>query len=133
MSHVVCARLGVPVRYNRATRIPKEVCNAPLHDPGGLHTGGLGGTGQAAAESLSGDPTHGQELKGRVVSFYNSFGDYDAVVIVELPDNEAAAAVAIAASAGGALRAIKTTPLMTAQEGLKAMRKAKKAAYQPPK
>jgi uncharacterized protein with GYD domain len=74
-----------------------------------------------------------KNLKGRVVSFYNSFGDYDAVVIVELPDNEAAAAVAIAASAGGALRAIKTTPLMTTQEGLKAMRKAKKAAYQPPK
>ncbi len=74
-----------------------------------------------------------KNMKGRVVSFYNSFGDYDAVVIVELPDNEAAAAVAIAASAGGALRAIKTTPLMTTQEGLKAMRKAKKAAYQPPK
>ncbi len=74
-----------------------------------------------------------KNLKGRVVSFYNSFGDYDAVVIVELPDNEAAAAVAIAASAGGALKAIKTTPLMTTQEGLAAMRKAKKAAYQPPK
>ncbi len=50
-----------------------------------------------------------KNLKGRVVSFYNSFGDYDAVVIVELPDNEAAAAIAIAASAGGALKAIKTT------------------------
>ncbi len=74
-----------------------------------------------------------KNLKGRLVSYYNSFGDYDAVVIVELPDNEAAAAIAIAASAGGALKAIKTTPLMTTQEGLKAMRKAKRAAYQPPK
>ena len=74
-----------------------------------------------------------KNLKGRLVSYYNSFGDYDVVVIVELPDNEAAAAIAIAAAAGGALKAIKTTPLMTAQEGLNAMRKAMKAAYQPPK
>ena len=74
-----------------------------------------------------------KNLKGRLVSYYNSFGDYDVVVIVELPDNEAAAAIAIAAAAGGAVKAITTTPLMTAQEGLNAMRKAKKAAYQPPK
>ena len=36
-----------------------------------------------------------KNLKGRLVSYYNSFGDYDVVVIVELPDNEAAAAIAI--------------------------------------
>jgi len=38
-----------------------------------------------------------QEPQGRVVNFYNSFGDYHAIVIAELPDNEAAAAIAIAA------------------------------------
>ena len=74
-----------------------------------------------------------KNLKGRVISFYNSFGEYDAVVIAELPDNEAAAGIAIAATAGGAIKAIKTTPLMTVREGLGAMRKAKRARYQPPK
>ena len=68
-----------------------------------------------------------------MISFYNSFGEYDAVVIAELPDNEAAAGIAMAAAAGGAVKAIKTTPLMTVKEGLGAMRKAKRARYQPPK
>lgn len=74
-----------------------------------------------------------KNLKGRVISFYNSFGDYDVVLIAEMPNNEAAAGLAMAASAGGAIKAVKTTPLMTVQEGLDAMRKADKASYQRPK
>lgn len=74
-----------------------------------------------------------KNLKGRVISFYNSFGEYDVVLIAEMPDNQAAAGLSIAAAAGGALKAIKTTPLMTVQEGVGAMRKAKQARYQPPK
>jgi uncharacterized protein with GYD domain len=74
-----------------------------------------------------------KNLKGRVISFYNSFGEYDVVLIVEMPDNQSAAGLSIAAAAGGALKAIKTTPLMSVQEGVGAMRKAKQARYQPPK
>lgn len=74
-----------------------------------------------------------KNLKGRVIHFYNSFGEYDVVLIAEMPDNDSAAAAAIAAASGGALKAVKTTPLMTAQEGLSAMRKAKRMRYQPPK
>ena len=73
-----------------------------------------------------------RQLKGRLVSFYLAFGEYDAVVIAEMPDNEAAAALSIAASAGGAVKAIKTTSLMTVQEGIQAMRKAGKSGYRPP-
>ena len=64
-------------------------------------------------------------------SFF-TFGEYDLVTIVEFPNNEAAAAFAIAAAAGGACRAIKTTPLMTLSEGVEAMRKAAESSYRPP-
>ena len=74
-----------------------------------------------------------KNLKGRVINFYNSFGDYDVVLIAEMPNNEAAAGLSMAAAAGGAIKAVKTTPLMTVQEGLDAMRKADKASYQRPK
>lgn len=73
-----------------------------------------------------------KQLKGRLVSFYLSFGEYDAMGIAELPDNDSAAAFSMAVGAGGSVKAIKTTPLMTVQEGMKAMRKAKGAAYKPP-
>src|SRR3989304_5362328 len=48
------------------------------------------------------------------------FGEYDIVAILEFPDNAAAAAFSIAASAGGAVKSIQTTPLMTVAEGIEA-------------
>ena len=42
------------------------------------------------------------------------------------------AAVAIAFAAGGAVKAAKTTPLMTVGEGLEALTKVGGADYQPP-
>ena len=73
-----------------------------------------------------------KNLKGRLISFYLTFGESDAVIIAELPNNEAAAALSLAATAGGAMKSIKTTPLMTMAEGMTAMRKAKGASYKPP-
>lgn len=73
-----------------------------------------------------------RKLKGRLLDFYLSFGEYDAVVIAQLPDDQSAAAVSIAASAGGAIKGIKTTPLMTVRQGMGALRKAKRSGYQPP-
>ena len=58
-----------------------------------------------------------------------AFGPYDAVVITEMPDNVAAAAIALAFSAGGALRNCQTTALMTNSEALDAMRKAGTCGY----
>jgi uncharacterized protein with GYD domain len=72
------------------------------------------------------------QLKGKLVSFYLAFGDYDVVAVAEFPDNDSAAAFSMAAAAGGAVKGIKTTPLMTVQEGVKAMRKAKGSGYKPP-
>jgi uncharacterized protein with GYD domain len=69
---------------------------------------------------------------GIVISYYFSFGEYDSVVIADLPDNPTAAAASIAAAAGGAIKTIKTTPLMTVEEGMEAMRTAGEGGYRPP-
>lgn len=72
------------------------------------------------------------KLGGRIINAYFAFGDYDFVLLAEFPDNVSAAALAIAASAGGAIKSIKTTPLMDAAEGLEAVRKAGSSGYRAP-
>ena len=73
-----------------------------------------------------------ESLGGKIVAGYLAFGEYDTVAIAELPDNTSAAAFAMAASAGGAVKALKTTPLLSTQEGLGAAGKAGTIAYRPP-
>ena len=73
-----------------------------------------------------------EKLGGRIVNAYFAFGDYDFVLISEFPNNVTAAALAIAAAAGGAVKSIKTTPLMEATEGLEAIRKAGTSGYRAP-
>jgi uncharacterized protein with GYD domain len=52
---------------------------------------------------------------GRLESFHFGFGDRDAYVIVDLPDNESAAAVALAVNASGGATA-RTIVLLTPEE-----------------
>lgn len=75
-----------------------------------------------------------EAVGGRFDSLFYCFGEYDVVGIGEFPSNDAAAAFSITASAGGAIKAVKTTPLMTIEEGLGAMKKASDASpgYRPP-
>ena len=73
-----------------------------------------------------------EKLGGRLVHAYFAFGDYDFILISEFPDNVSAAALAIAAAAGGAVKSMKTTPLMEAAEGLEAIRKAATSGYRAP-
>ena len=72
-----------------------------------------------------------EKLGGKVETAYYTFGKYDIVVILEFPDNTAAAAFAISVAAGGAVRALKTTPLMTIDEGIKALKAAGGTGYKP--
>jgi uncharacterized protein with GYD domain len=72
-----------------------------------------------------------EKLGGKVISGYFAFGDYDTIAILELPDNVAAAAIAIAFAAGGACKSVKTTPLMTTAEGIEALKKAAGTGYKP--
>ena len=57
---------------------------------------------------------------------------HDVVTIVDLPDHVAAAAVSIAASAGGGIRSIQTTPLLTSEDALGALGRARAVEYEPP-
>ena len=70
-------------------------------------------------------------LGGTFGGAWMSFGDYDLVMLLEMPNNVSAAALAIAAAAGGSLKSIKTTPLLTIEQANSAMRKAKKSGYTP--
>lgn len=72
-----------------------------------------------------------KNLGGNLVGGWLSFGDYDVALIAELPDHISAAAIAMAAAAGGSLKAIKTTPLLSFEEGLKAAKKAAGSGYTP--
>ena len=54
-------------------------------------------------------------LGGKVEAFYFGFGEGDAYVIVDLPDNVSAAAVGLAVSATG-LASTKTVVLLTPEE-----------------
>lgn len=74
-----------------------------------------------------------ERLGGRIVNAWLSFGEYDVVAILEMPDNVSIAAFAIAVAAGGAVKAGKTTPLLTVQEWVEAARKAGGVSYQPPR
>ncbi len=71
-------------------------------------------------------------LGGRLECAYLAFGDYDVVGIAEMPDNVTMAAFILAAAAGGALKTVKTTPLLTIEEGIEALRKASSTGYRPP-
>jgi uncharacterized protein with GYD domain len=56
-----------------------------------------------------------ESVGGRLESFYFGFGEHDAYVTAELPDNESAAALAIAVNASGGAVA-KTTVLLAPEE-----------------
>ncbi|TML39040.1 MAG: GYD domain-containing protein [Actinobacteria bacterium] len=73
-----------------------------------------------------------ERLGGKVQDGYLAFGEYDIVVVCEFPDNVTAAAFSAAASAGGSVKAFKTTPLMTMADAVKAMKKAGASNYEPP-
>lgn len=72
-----------------------------------------------------------EALGGKIVAGYLAFGEYDVVALLEMPDNVAASAFAMAVAAGGACKAIRTTPLMTPAEGMDSMRKAAQSTYRP--
>jgi uncharacterized protein with GYD domain len=82
-----------------------------------------GSSRRAAVEKLA------ASVGGKVESFYYAFGDTDAYIIMDVPDNATAAAMALTAAASGAVT-IKTTLLMTPEEVDQATKKS--PAYRAP-
>jgi uncharacterized protein with GYD domain len=72
-----------------------------------------------------------EKLGGKPGPFWGAFGDYDLIGVIEMPDNVSAAAFAIAVASGGACKNVKTTPLISIPEAVKAMKKAGGSGYKP--
>jgi uncharacterized protein with GYD domain len=70
-----------------------------------------------------------KEMGGSLESFYFAFGDADAFVVLDMPDNISVAAAAMTVSASGAVSA-KTTVLLTPEEVDDAAKKS--VNYVPP-
>ena len=83
-----------------------------------------GGTGRraAAAKAIEG-------LGGKLESFYYAFGDVDAYVIFDVPDNVSAAALSLAVGQSGGINT-KTVVLITPDEMDQAGKKA--VDFRPP-
>jgi uncharacterized protein with GYD domain len=83
-----------------------------------------GGTSRrAAVEKIT------KSVGGTVEAFYYAFGETDAYVLVDLPDNASAAAIALTVGSSGAVT-VKTIVLMTPEEVDAATKKT--ATYRPP-
>jgi uncharacterized protein with GYD domain len=72
-----------------------------------------------------------ENLGGKIVNAWFAFGDHDVILVTEMPDNVSAAGLAIAFAGGGALKSVQTTPLLSADEALQAMKKAGESGYRP--
>ena len=70
-----------------------------------------------------------ERLGGKIVTGWFAFGDYDSVLITEFPTNVEAAAIAVAFAAGGGCKNVKTTPLLSAEEAVLAIKKAAGTGY----
>lgn len=64
-----------------------------------------------------------ENLGGKIKGFWFALGDYDMVIVATLPDNVSAAAHSMAVTASGGLKLFKTTPLLSVNEVIEAMKK----------
>lgn len=73
-----------------------------------------------------------ESVGGKLHGFWYSFGEQDGWNLWEAPDNVSMAAVALAIGAGGALSSIETTVLLSVEDLVEALGKAKSVKYRPP-
>src|SRR3954470_23508368 len=96
--------------HDRRCVMPKYLVQASYTAEGlkGLQKDKASGRKEAVSKAIEG-------LGGKLESIYFAFGADDVVVIFDLPDNVAAARLAIAVGASGLIRT-RTTPLLTVEE-----------------
>jgi uncharacterized protein with GYD domain len=73
-----------------------------------------------------------ESVGGKLHGFWYAFGTHDGYNLWEAPDNVSMAAVAFAIGGGGALSKIETTPLLTVEETLDALGRARSVGYRSP-
>ena len=90
--------------------MPKFLIEASYTVEGAKGVQSAGGTSRRDAVAAL-----AESVGGKMESFYFAFGDADVYTVVDLPDNESAAAVALAVNSRGAV-ALKTVVLLTPEE-----------------
>lgn len=73
-----------------------------------------------------------EQMGGSLQGFWYGFGKYDGYAIFEAPDNVSMSGAVLAIASGGALASVETTVLMTVEDTLKALAKAKSIGYRKP-
>ena len=75
-----------------------------------------------------------EEIGGRMEVFYWMFGEWDGLVIFDVPDAATAAAFSARVTSSGLLRQVKTHELIHMEEARMALEQARSAgvAYEPP-
>ena len=73
-----------------------------------------------------------ESVGGKLHGFWYAFGTHDGYNLWEAPDNVSMAAAALAITAGGALSSFETIVLLTVDETLDALSKAKGIGYRAP-
>jgi uncharacterized protein with GYD domain len=76
--------------------------------------------------------TYIESVGGRLHGFWYAFGEHDGYNLWEAPDNVSMASVVVAIGAGGALSSCETTVLISVEEAMDALKKAKSVRYRPP-
>jgi uncharacterized protein with GYD domain len=74
-----------------------------------------------------------EKLGGRLLGYYYCFGEYDVVIISEIPDEVTAMSGLLAGISSGVNKATKTTVLLTTEQAMEAMRRAGKLTFSAPK
>ena len=104
--------------------MPKFLFEASYTPDGVKGVQSEGGTGRRDAVAQV-----AESVGGQLESFYFAFGDRDAYVVVDLPDHESAAAVALTVNAGGGAT-VRTVVLLTPDEVDAAAKRS--VEYRPP-
>lgn len=74
-----------------------------------------------------------EKLGGKVLAFYYTYGEYDGMVIADMPDHTSGLAATMVSVAAGATLNPKTTILITVEEAMAAMKKAQGVKLELPK
>lgn len=74
-----------------------------------------------------------EKFGGKVHAFYYSFGEFDGLIIAEMPDNVSTLSAVMAAFSAGGTTDLKTTILITTVEAMAAMKKASGLKLELPK
>jgi uncharacterized protein with GYD domain len=76
--------------------------------------------------------SYAREVGGSLLGFWYAFGEHDGYALIEAPDNVSVAGLAVAIAGGGAVGSVETTVLLTVEETLEALERARRISYRRP-